>query len=319
MSNELKIDIEVEGDLFILEYRLKKFLDSLAIGSDVAFSILLVSKELATNILKYGGKGNIYIKYDSSKFVIISEDIGRPKDSIFISRGLGAGLELIKKHSTNFTKESKPDGGMIFRVEIDLGRVSKEGVLLDIGVASKPHYLEERSGDIAFYKRIGERYFICVVDILGHGLGAGSVAESVKAFLENFWMGDLWDAYLGIERVLRGTRGGVVFMAFLSGDKLSYINLGNINAFLFINSSLKALSQTNGILGRSFVKPKIFFENLPLMFALIVSTDGVKRGFLSSIDFEKVRKTRAEELANYILSEFGIKEDDATVVVVKRG
>lgn len=54
MSDVLKVNITSDADIFIMEYRLKKFMEKYRLELP---SVPLVARELATNILKYGEKG----------------------------------------------------------------------------------------------------------------------------------------------------------------------------------------------------------------------------------------------------------------------
>ncbi|MCS7233499.1 MAG: SpoIIE family protein phosphatase [Synergistetes bacterium] len=316
MSGEIRVSIGVEADLFILEYRLRRFLNLLSLSDNIISSILLISRELATNILKYAEGGSISVRREGNKIVIVS---AMRSEYSSVKGSLGVGLKIAREYSTSFKERIKPDGSMVFEAEIDLRQGEEGDFLLDIGVASRPRYSEEKSGDFAFYKRVKGGYFVCVIDVLGHGPGAAALAEEARRVLEEIPEVDIWGVYLGLERVFRGTRGGVAFIGMFYKKRLSYISFGDINSFLFTSSSLKVLTRTNGILGKTLVRPKIFLEDLPLTFALVICTDGVKRGFLDSISFEKIVKTKVEDLASFILERFGVKEDDATVVLVKRG
>ncbi|MDK2794173.1 MAG: serine/threonine-protein kinase RsbT [Caldanaerobacter sp.] len=110
MTEKLEVDIAVEADLFILEYRLKKFMEKFNI--DIP-SALLVARELATNILKYGKKGFIEVKLKEDGLCLVAEDIGKADVDNGEKRpagGLGIGLEVVKKSSNEFEIERKPGG-----------------------------------------------------------------------------------------------------------------------------------------------------------------------------------------------------------------
>jgi len=76
---------------------------------------------------------------------------------------------------------------MVVKAVLNLSQQrKKKGFVLQVGTASKPHYLEEDNGDICFYKEMGGKYFLFVADVLGHGKRAGAVAKEIELYLKNF-------------------------------------------------------------------------------------------------------------------------------------
>ncbi|WP_425057912.1 hypothetical protein SCACP_24790 [Sporomusa carbonis] len=320
MREGLTVDVEMEADLFILEHKINKYLKESHPDMSSAPLVHLVARELATNILKYGGKGFIAVKSEGDKLTIAAEDEGKVnrEGGINISkRGLGIGLDVIKKNCDKLDVEQKPGGGMVVNAVLNLSQQRKEkGFAVQVGTASKPHYLEEDNGDICFYKEMGGKYFLFVADVLGHGKKAGVIAKEIELYLQNINEIDLEKIYAGLEKILQATRGCAVFLATVSQSGLEYLNVGNIKGWLINPGSGKKLNGVNGVVGRTSVGVKIFKEMLPADFVLIVCTDGIKKLFIQAADMKWLKKMDAGEAAEKILQEFAIKEDDASVLIL---
>lgn len=318
MTERLKVDIAVEADLFILEYRLKKFLKK--VNQDIP-SILLVAKELATNILKYGKKGFIEIELTQEGLRIVAEDIGKvtgnsSKDKL--SGGLGIGLEVVKKSINELEIERKPGGGTRIKATFKSSKQKGKNFILQVGTASKPHYLEEESGDVCLWKKMGEKYMLFVADVLGHGRRAHEVAKLIEFYVKNSAEEKIEKIYADLQGLLRDTRGCAAFVALVSESMIEYINVGNIKAWLVDAWSARRIMGVGGVVGRMQASPKIFREPVSLIYStLVVCTDGIKNQFIPTPDIVWIRTLSARDAALKIVTEFSIKEDDATALVAR--
>lgn len=204
MREELKVDIEIEADLFILEHKINKYLQKSYPDMSSVPLVALVAKELATNILKYGGKGFIVVKYEGDDLTVIAEDEGRMDHEGGINEyksGLGIGLGVTKNSCNRLDIVQKPDRGMVVKAVFSLSQQrKKKGCVLQIGTASKPHYLEEDSGDICIYKEMGCKYFLFVADVLGHGKRAGAVVKAIEVYIKNSHEIHIEKIYAGLEK-----------------------------------------------------------------------------------------------------------------------
>jgi len=319
----LTVDVETEADLFILEHKINKYLKESHPDIPSAPLVPLVARELATNILKYGGKGFIAIKSEGDKLAITAGDEGKVnrEGGINISkRGLGIGLDVIKKNCDKLDIEQKPGGGMVVNAVLILSQQREaKGFAIQVGTALKPHYLEEDNGDICFYKEMGGKYFLFVADVLGHGKKAGVIAQEIELYLKNINEIHIEKIYAGLEKILQVTRGCAAFLAAVSPSGLEYLNVGNIKGWLINPGSVKKLNGVNGVIGRTSVGVKIFKEILPRDFVLIVCTDGIKKLFVQAADMKWLKTMKTEEAAEKILQEFAIKEDDASVLIARGG
>ncbi len=318
MTERLKVNIAVEADLFILEHLLKKFLKK--INLDIP-STLLVAKELATNILKYGKKGFIEIELGEDGLRIVAEDIGRVmgnSNEDKLSGGLGIGLEVVKKSSNELEIKRKPGGGTRVKAILKPSKQKGKNFILQVGTASKPHYLEEESGDVCLWKKMGEKYMLFVADVLGHGRRAHEVAKLIEFYVKNSAEEKIEKIYADLQGLLRDTRGCAAFVALVSESMIEYINVGNIKAWLVDAGSARRIMGVGGVIGRMPTSLKIFKEPVSLFYStLVVCTDGIKNQFIPTPDMGWIRTLNTREAALKIVTEFSIKEDDATALVAR--
>ncbi|MCM8900740.1 SpoIIE family protein phosphatase [Caldicoprobacter algeriensis] len=323
MKEELKVDIKVEADLFILEYKINRYIQQNCSYISSAPLLVLVAKELATNILKYGGRGFIALKREKNTLAVIAEDEGNLSERRSTSKrsGLGIGLDVTRNCCDKLVIEQKADGGL--RVEALFSLLPEshnKGSALQVGTASRPHYLEEENGDVCIYRNLGNRFFLFLADVLGHGKGAGAVANMIEDYINSFHEERIERIYSGLEELLRDTRGCAAFMAFVSECEIEYVNIGNIKGWIVDTGLTKKLKNTSGIIGRLPVSLKVFKEPiLTSNFILVVCSDGIKNQFIPTFDMKWLKTMEVDEAAQKILREFSVKEDDASVLVARGG
>lgn len=320
MSDVLKVDIASEADIFIMEYKLKKFMQKYYLELP---SMPLVARELAANILKYGGKGFVEIGFKRDKVVVLAEDIGKKSGNNVgqrIKKGPGIGLEIVKNNSDELKIKRKEDGGTSIRAVFLFSRSKRRDFILQFGTASRPHYLEEENGDICMCKEMNGKYFLLVADVLGHGSRAREVAKLMEGYVKGSREEHLEKIYAGLEKLAGATRGCAAFAAFVSKYGIEYLNVGDIRGWILLPDSIKKLREIPGVIGRMPVKVKVFREPVSLLHStLLVCTDGIKRQFIPTPEMEWIRTLNPRDAAEKIVRDFSIKEDDATVMIARGG
>ncbi|MGB9791532.1 MAG: SpoIIE family protein phosphatase [Thermacetogeniaceae bacterium] len=322
MSQGLRVEIEIDADLFILEHKLERYLRERHPDLPARPLVVLVAKELATNILKHRGEGFVAVSRAGDKLILTAEDDGCKGDGAGDGeKGLGLGLDVARRSCEEFFLEQKPGGGFVATAVFDLAeRAERCGLVLHVGMASRPHYLESECGDICLHRRIGESHFLFVADVLGHGRRAGAVAGEIEGYLSGLREARIEEIYSGLERAVQHTRGCAAFLAVVSREGLEYINVGNISCWLLSAGSVRRLRNVSGVIGRLPVGGKRFREApLPPWFMLIACTDGVRSQFVPVPEMRWLRTLDVQEVAERIVEEFAVKEDDASALVARGG
>ncbi|WP_424906503.1 hypothetical protein [Thermovenabulum sp.] len=305
--------------MFILEHYSKKLLESRGINKPEVF---LVLRELASNILKYGKNGRIDVALTDDGVNIIAENEISVDNLKNGKKGLGLGWKIISNHSDFITIRIIQQKKVIFNLRINL--VQKEETekkyKINYSVLIEPHYLEKRSGDFFYERRIDDGCYLFVLgDVLGHGEKAFEVAEKVKEKLNKTEFYNINEVYIVVEEALANTRGAVLFICFVYDEKIEYINVGNINANLIQKKSIKKLLNIPGIVGRQYVDRKVFNEEVNNDYILIATTDGIRGNFLNYINPMRLFLDNIDNIAREITEKFKIKDDDSSVFVLRKG
>ncbi|MFJ8083161.1 SpoIIE family protein phosphatase [Streptomyces sp. NPDC096205] len=233
----------------------------------------LVATELATNLLKHGGGGQVLLEITSPPapahgderagvVQILAVDHGpgiadvaaAMRDGHSTAGSLGAGLGTCRRTADDFALHSAPGRGTIA-----LARIAPRGTsrpLADPGPAraggiNHPFAGAEFSGDAWAWVRSGDRLTLMLADGLGHGEHAARASSTAVAEVHRC-------AHLPADRLLhalhtalRGTRGAALAVAQLdvSSGRLSFTGVGNIGARLRRGNRWRPLLSHPGIVG----------------------------------------------------------------------
>lgn len=172
-------------------------------------------------------------------------------------------------------------------------------------------------GDLPFVKEYDSYIFTALIDVLGHGKEARSVAVLCNDFLEKNYRDDLKKIIYGMHNLLKGTRGAVISICRL--DKITgnflQVGIGNISVRTLGKNSQRLVSR-DGIVGYGDIFPK---ENQIKLFpgdTVLLHSDGIKEHFdiFDCMDF--INKDSSEICRN-IMNKFRNENDDSCCITVK--
>ena len=310
MKEEIKVEITSPADIYIAEFRAKKLIEKYNLNIK---SLLLVVRELSTNVLKHGGGGELRIKLNSQKILIVTEN---KKVELGKRSGLRIGLEVVRRNVDELEIEESEDGRWIVRASILLS--SEKAPLIEYGYAFRPHYLETESGDLFKIKKLNNKYLVVVADVLGHGKKAKEIADLIANYVDQFKEGDLFDFFSGLEKVLWNTRGCVAFFGFVTLNRLEYCLIGNIRGWIVSYKQVRLLKGQEGIIGRMPISLKVFYEDISLKDErILLVTDGIKSRFMPT-DAMYMLSMDPVVASRRLLDEFSIENDDALVAIISR-
>jgi hypothetical protein len=172
-------------------------------------------------------------------------------------------------------------------------------------------------GDLGYIKEYDNKCFVCLIDILGHGKLARSIAVDAEEYLEANYQRNLVDVMNGLHKHLYGSRGGVVLMCRLDipSEKLQYTGIGNVTGRVIGSNQHRMLSK-DGIVGFGSINPVIRECDFSDRDLLILYSDGIKEHF-NLLDHLALFTGETESIARGVLKEFGKKTDDACCIVLK--
>ncbi|MFJ5531895.1 SpoIIE family protein phosphatase [Streptomyces sp. NPDC093261] len=246
------------------------------LGADREAAAVLVATELATNLLKHAGGGQILLETTAApdgadaggdraalQIVTIDHGPGIPdlsaalRDGFSTTRSLGAGLGTCRRLADDFDLHSSPGRGTVALVRIrpSTGRRGSERsrpapAPVRAGGINIP-LVEGHSGDAWACVRSGERLTLLLADGLGHGPHAAEASDAAVRQLRLNPRLTPPELLAALHTALRDTRGAAVAVAQLdlAGRHLEFSGIGNIGARLRSGDGWQPLVSHPGIVG----------------------------------------------------------------------
>jgi len=176
------------------------------------------------------------------------------------------------------------------------------------------------SGDRHVVALFPDGALVAVIDGLGHGTEAARAAITAACLLEEYPDEPVVALIERCHDALRRTRGAVMSVASFDfrTSSITWAGVGNVDVVLLKRMSTEGrpredLVARGGIVG--YQLPALRPATLPVGAGdtLIMTTDGVRRGFVDRVDITQP----PQENAQSILARYGKATDDALVVVAQ--
>ncbi len=298
-----KYPLEDRRDLAVVELYVRKVASEGAnLSAERSSQAVLVSLELASNAIKYGGGGLFELVAEPGTLKItvsnrkadpsLSEKLARELNSSVrlilegekSSKSLGAGLYSVRKYSNSLRFSSTPTGKLKVEAVI-ASQPPGEHWGLSAGIAIRPYPGEVSPGDTAVFKPLpGERYLLLAADIAGHGKKASTLAKELKSSVLSEKIEELPQLFNQVNRILVDTRGGAVFGGIFSlrDNSLSYFNYGNLKAYIYRmeQRTWSTLTNTPAIFGKNpFLQLKRYSHPFSTEDTFFLHSDGVQLPF----------------------------------------
>lgn len=318
---KIKLEIKKKDDEIYAHSLIRDFLNKNYEDGKFKEEILIITGEIASNLLKHAEEGGIInIEGDNEKIEIISEN-NKPsmlkekdfEDGFTSKDSLGIGLGAVKRLSDHI--EISSEEKLKIKIEKYLKR---EFPKLESAVLSYPYYGKaELNGDGYCILRKRNEILIVFLDALGHGPNAYKMKEKILKYInENYvFLKDFLDFFYSLHKKMRGEIGAAIGMAKLFKEKemvsMEYIGLGNIETRLFYDGKTIYFLSKDGILGEGMPNVKIQKERFKKGL-LLMWTDGLSRG----LKYEGGDKS-ATEIAKELMNKYYKKIDDATILVAR--
>jgi anti-sigma regulatory factor (Ser/Thr protein kinase) len=304
----------------------------LKLDETAAGRVAIVATELAANLAKHGGGGQLLARASArgTGIELIAVDRGRGIDDIaramrdgYSSGGTpGKGLGAVQRMSQVFDVFTQPGQGTavlsrMLRLAPTLPPASAEDVL-DLGVVCVPAPRETLSGD-AWCVLEGERGpTIVVVDGLGHGalaheaamrgleLATQQAGSSPTAMLQAMHAG------------MRATRGAAAGVAEIDAAAriLRFAGVGNISCSVISAEGSRSLASLSGIVGHEARRVQEFTTPFPTGASVVMFSDGITTRW--RLDQYAGLRPRHPALGAAVVFRDHLRgRDDATVIVAR--
>lgn len=230
----------------------------------------LVATELATNLLKHTGGGQLLVEIVPAPapadallpvwFVQIAAIDHGPgiadvpaalSDGFSTARSLGAGLGTCRRVADDFALHSLPGRGTVALARVGARPRAAVPHGLRAGGVNVPFGGAETSGDAWAWVRSGDRATLMLADGLGHGPEAARASTAAVDTLHASAHLTPAECLRHLDTALRGTRGAAVAVAQADAGAglLRFAGIGNIGARLRAGDTWRALLCRPGIVG----------------------------------------------------------------------
>ncbi|MEA9977854.1 ATP-binding protein [Pseudomonas sp. 10B1] len=303
----------------------QKLAEQIGFDATEAGRVALVVTELASNLLKHAGRGELHLR-------ILPRDPHQGLEVLAIDRGPGFDLQacLADGYSTGGTQG------------IGLGAVSRQADVFDvysdsrgavllarffrrldkaadyrIGVSQHSLHNDSACGDVWALSFKGPRISALIIDGLGHGEDA-QVAGFAGA--SSFAQNPLADPLFSLEdmhHAMQGTRGGAVAVAqFDQADqRLRFVGIGNISASIVSAEKSRGMASHPGIVGLRYRKAQVFEFSDVSGHLLIMHSDGLQSRW-NLRDYPGLMLRHPAIIAALLHRDYCRGRDDITVLVV---
>jgi anti-sigma regulatory factor (Ser/Thr protein kinase) len=288
-------------------------------------TVALVVTELATNLVRHGGGGEILLRvlHEPAAVELLALDRGRGMASIeqavtdgYSSGGTrGTGLGAIRRMADQCDIVSAPGAGTAVLVRCRLGA---DGPLPGLPVAglSVPKSGETVCGDDWSWRPAVGGWSVLVADGLGHGPDAAvAAAEAVRIFQQHGHR-PAADIVAEAHTALRHTRGAAVGIAELRGGELTFTGVGNIGGVVVSASGTRSLVSHAGIVGHECRKIQTFPYPWAAGSRLVLFSDGLQTRWTLE-RYPALRLADPALLAGVLYRDFARGRDDVTVVAAR--
>ena len=301
---------------------------SAGLDSTQCGNVAIVVTELATNILNHAARGTILLHElvapgAGVEVIAIDRGPGMPNIDHCMADGYstggtkGNGLGAVRRLADQFDVWSDARGtAAVARIVQSRGGATSAA----IGFVCVPKDGEQQCGDAWAVRFDQQTDSILVVDGLGHGPDAETVALAAVAAFRRSALDDAKAMLEQVDAALRASRGAAVAVAMVpkNGQSLRYCAVGNIGGRLESASGSRGLVSGNGIVGGSFRTPQTFEYDFVGETLLILFSDGLQSRW--DLDaYAGLRFRHPALIAAILFRDFSRGRDDVTVLVVRLG
>ncbi len=287
----------------------------------IADRAALILNELAANLLRHAGGGDLLVQLGEDGLELVASDSGpgianvteAMRDGFSTAGTAGNGLGAVKRAATSFDISSKPGKGTIVAA-----RVYSETKPVRFGALCVAKPGESVVGDGWGFREATNESLLVVADGLGHGPEAGRAAAiAVRIVLQSRTTDTLEQIAQAVHTALKATRGAAIAIARLDNNAgtLTFLGVGNIAATVF-GTKRQSLASQNGTMGGMAPRLQRFSYPFERDAVLVAHSDGLHSRW-SLDDQAGIYGRDPLVVAAAALREGQRGNDDATVLAIR--
>jgi anti-sigma regulatory factor (Ser/Thr protein kinase) len=297
----------------------------LGCSETVGGKVALVVTELATNLFRHGGGGELLVRAtgdtgDGLEIVAVDRGPGMAsvdeafRDGYSTGGTNGTGLGAVRRIADSCDIFSAPGAGTAVLARVGLGDPPRARRQLVSGV-SVAKAGEEVCGDAWASSADADHWSVLVADGLGHGPAAAlASSEAVRVFREHP-SADPVDLLGLAHGALRPTRGAAIGLAAVwpARREVTFTGVGNIGGVIITAGVSRSLVSHAGIVGHECRKTQAFSYPWSEGSVLVLYSDGLQTRW--TLERYPALATRDPGLLAAVLyRDFSRGRDDVTVV-----
>lgn len=306
---------------------------SAALAAELGFDetdagrVALAATELATNLLRHGGGGRLYlsaVQGDGCQGVELHTlDTGPGFDlaqclpeGVSTAGSQGIGLGAIQRQATVLDAWSDSRGSVVMaRIYPRLAGTHVDRAYGALRLAMRD---EVACGDAWYIRWQTDRIVAGVIDGLGHGLPAADASLAGVEALANAPGGTIEAGLAAVHAGMSGTRGGAVAIAELTPDNLAFTGVGNISATLQEATGSRGLASFPGIVGVQYRRASTFRLHAGTGTLLVMHSDGLQSRW-NLRDYPGLVHRHPALVVAVLQRDFDRGRDDACIVAIRAG
>jgi anti-sigma regulatory factor (Ser/Thr protein kinase) len=302
--------------------------EQLGFGSERAAQAALVTTELATNVIKHAGGGEMLLTECRAGsrvgLEILTADRGRGfrnleeafRDGTSTAGTLGNGLGAVRRQSDLFEVFSQHSKGstVLARLWRTPTTATDEAFAFGAVCLAKPG--EESCGDAWAVAVARQQASLILADGLGHGLAA---AEASGVAVAEFTRAP-WDPPVAmlenVHLALRSTRGAAVTVAGLDLERslVRVAGLGNVSGAIVTDGVRRNVISMNGTAGHAARRVQEFSYPLSAHSTFVLHSDGLGTHW-DPAGYPDLWSHDPSLVAGVLYRDFTRRRDDVTIVV----
>ena len=292
--------------------------------------VAIVATELATNLVKHAGGGEIVLSsFDDAEgkgLELLALDKGAGivdlnkalADGHSTSGTAGTGLGAIRRSADVFAVSSRAGRGsaVLARLKPEAQAAAKGGYLIAGLCAAYPG--ETVCGDGWAIGQAAATIGVLMADGSGHGPEAHKATQRAIEIFQGQTGRSVEQVAQAIDRALAVTRGAAVAVAEIDpgSGQVNFVGIGNISAALIDQGSVRRMISNNGTAGH--IAPRIRAFQYPFRneTTVILHSDGLTPRWDLN-DYPGLIAAHPSLIAGILYRDFRRGRDDASIVVVR--
>jgi anti-sigma regulatory factor (Ser/Thr protein kinase) len=308
----------------------KRVAEALGFGEEAAGRVAIVASELATNILKHAGEGEIatrrFSDAEGEGVELLALDRGQGMADVTRALGdgyttagsRGNGLGAVRRLSQSFGIFSRPGQGTGIVARCTDRAAGPADAAAVVGAICAVCPGETESGDDWHVRYFRDRIRVLIADGSGHGVLAGQAASRAVLLFKEEPDRPLESLAQRIHQALAPTRGAAIAVAELdlAASLVRFVGIGNIGGSVHDQSGVKKLVSMNGTAGHLAPRIRVFEYPCSGPATLVMHSDGIgSRWDLAA--YPGLASAHPALSAGILYRDHRRGRDDATVVAVR--